>query len=104
MKIGIDQKTIDRIRLVISQFPEIKEVILYGSRAKGNYKEGSDIDLTIKGTHLNLDTLNRLSSQLDDLLLPYSFDISIYENIDNPDLVDHIERVGKIFYVNSNKK
>ena len=71
---------------------------MYGSRAKGNYKPGSDIDLTLKGKELNLKLLNKISLELDDLLLPYTFDLSIYHHIKQPDLIDHIVRVGKVFY------
>lgn len=82
----------------MERFEEIEEAILYGSRAKGNHKSGSDIDLSLKGGKLNLKVLNRISLDLDDLFLPYSIDISIYHQIDNPDLIEHIQRVGKVFY------
>lgn len=71
---------------------------MYGSRAKGNYKPGSDIDLVLKGQNINLSLLNEISLQLDNLLLPYTFDISIDRYIDNPDLIDHIQRMGVSFY------
>jgi len=58
----------------------------------------TDIDLTLKGGKLNLKVLNRISLDLDDLFLPYTFDISIFHQIDNPDLIEHIQRVGEIFY------
>lgn len=64
----------------------------------GNYKPGSDIDLTLKGHDLNLKLLNKISCDLDELLLPYTFDLSIYCHIKNPGLIDHIERVGLVFY------
>lgn len=99
MEFGLKEETIEKIRGVFSKFPQIEEAILYGSRAKGNYKEGSDIDLTLKGTGLNLSILNGITLMLDDLLLPYLFDISIYNNIKNQDFLDHIERVGIAFYV-----
>lgn len=71
---------------------------IYGSRAKGNYKNGSDIDLTLKGNHLNLSLLNQIANELDDLMLPYTFDLSIYSHISNEALIEHIDRVGKLFY------
>lgn len=76
----------------------VDEAILYGSRAKGDYKPGSDIDLALKGEKLDLKELNRIALALDDLFLPYTFDLSIYHRIDNPDLLEHIARVGRIFY------
>lgn len=98
MHYGLKENTILRIQSVLANFPEIEEVILYGSRAKGNYKNGSDIDLTFKGKQLTLAILGKLDEQLDDLLLPYTFDLSIYHQINNPDLLDHMDRVGKLFF------
>ena len=71
---------------------------MYGSRAKGNFKNGFDIDLTIKGENLNLKIINKISFCLDDLYLPYTFDLSIFNHISSSELIDHIQRVGKVFY------
>ncbi|MBC8054424.1 MAG: nucleotidyltransferase domain-containing protein [Sphingobacteriaceae bacterium] len=98
MKFGLKEEVIEKINAVFNQFPQIEKVILYGSRAKGNYRNGSDIDLTLIGEGLNLDLLNKVDIKIDDLLLAYSFDISIYKQISNPDLVAHIERIGQVFY------
>ncbi|MBO6659578.1 MAG: nucleotidyltransferase domain-containing protein [Roseivirga sp.] len=98
MKFGLEEKVIDTVNECLSNYLEIEEVIIYGSRAKGNYRNGSDIDLTLKGDSLTLSTILKLENEIDDLLLPYKFDLSIYHQIDNQDLIDHIERVGKIFY------
>ncbi|MBN2637466.1 MAG: nucleotidyltransferase domain-containing protein [Bacteroidales bacterium] len=68
--------------------------MLFGSRAKGNYNRGSDIDLTIKGDNLTLNDVLDLSIDLDDLMLPYKFDLIIYDRIKEKDLIDHILRVG----------
>jgi predicted nucleotidyltransferase len=98
MPYGLTEDTTKKIQAIFIAFAQIDEVILYGSRAKGNYKQGSNIDLTLKGKNLNLSILNKISLQLDDLYLPYTFDLSIYEHIDNPELIDHINRVGIEFY------
>ena len=95
---GLKEETIRNINSIFSAHPQIEEAILYGSRAKGNYKDGSDIDLTLKGDFLKLEVMNKIGLQLDDLLLPYTIDISVYKSIRNPDLLDHIKRVGIIFY------
>jgi predicted nucleotidyltransferase len=95
---GLSHDVMKRIISVISQYPQIDEVVLYGSRAKGNYHPGSDIDLTFKGDQLNLQVLNQVSNQLDDLLLPYLFDLSIFQQIENLDLLERIERVGQVIY------
>ena len=98
MPYGLSKHTLDKIGSVFSRYEEIEEVILYGSRAKGNYRPGSDVDLTLKGENFNLKLLNKISLDIDDLLLPYAFDISIFPQIKNQDLVDHIERVGRVIY------
>ena len=98
-KYGLKQKTIKSIQQALSKFPSIDQVILYGSRAKGNYRTGSDIDLTIKtkGTpEKNL--LFDVIGELDDLDLIYQFDVSIFDSISNENLVEHINRVGMVFY------
>src|ERR1039457_125355 len=98
MKYGLKDEVVHRIIQVFESFPEVDEVILYGSRAKGNHKPASDIDLTLKGDNLTLEILNKIRLELDDLLLPFTFDVSIYKGINNKDMIDHIERVGIVFY------
>ncbi|MGL5035942.1 MAG: nucleotidyltransferase domain-containing protein [Microcystaceae cyanobacterium] len=95
---GLKQDTINQINQIFSTYPEISKAILYGSRAKGNYKPGSDIDLTLIGDKINYHQLLELLNKIDDLLLPYFFDLSIFDSLDNPNLIDHIERVGITFY------
>jgi predicted nucleotidyltransferase len=101
MPFGLNLKHIEAIHTVLRSHPVIDRVIIYGSRAKGDEKKGSDIDLTLMGHPLNYSVLNRITLELDDLLLPYHIDLSIYDHIDNPDLIDHIKRIGKIFYEKS---
>ncbi len=103
MDFGLKEETIGRINSIFARHPQIKEAILYGSRAKGNFKKGSDIDLALKGTKLNLALINKISLEIDDLLLPYSFDLSILSQISNPDLIDHIKRRGLLFYSSRQK-
>ncbi len=95
---GLSIATIEKINAVFAMHPELTKVLLYGSRAKGNYRLGSDVDLTLIGDTLTYAQLGEMATQLDDLLLPYTFDVSLINKIDNPDLVDHIRRVGIVFY------
>ncbi len=96
---GLDVDTLRDIRKVIAGFPCIEKVLIYGSRARGNYKVGSDIDLTLVGKDLTYsNSINPLMSRLDDLSLPYTFDISIFNKLGDPDLIEHVLRVGKTFY------
>ena len=99
---GLKPHIIENIQKVFESFSEVEKVILYGSRAKGNYRTGSDIDLTIIGTDIDLSKLNEIELSLDDLMLPYTFDVSLMSHISNEGLLDHIKRVGKDFYIKSN--
>ena len=98
MRFGLKDDTIQQINGVFAKYPQVEKAILYGSRAKGDFKRGSDIDLTLFGDGLNLFVVNKILIDLDELLLAYTFDISIFKQISNPDLVQHIERVGVVFY------
>ncbi|MFZ2633020.1 MAG: nucleotidyltransferase domain-containing protein [Desulfosalsimonadaceae bacterium] len=98
MRFGLKEEVIKKINDVFAAYPQIEKAILYGSRAKGNFKKGSDIDLTLDGAGLNIFVINKILIEIDDLLLPYTFDISIFNQINNPDLIHHIERVGVVFY------
>ena len=99
MKYGLKDSTIQKIQAVLACHPEVEKAILYGSRAMGNYKNGSDIDLTLcGGAGLTMKVLYRIMGELDDLLLPYTIDLSVLDNISDPDLRDHIQRVGQILY------
>ncbi|MBJ6723497.1 nucleotidyltransferase domain-containing protein [Geomesophilobacter sediminis] len=95
---GLPEKTITLIRTVFSRHPQVEQVILYGSRAKGTYKKGSDIDLTIKGDGVTLSELFQIENELDDLLLPYKIDLSLMHKLGDPSLIEHVERVGRILY------
>ncbi len=76
---GLKDDTISKIQTVFASYPQVEKVVLYGSRAKGNFKNGSDIDLTLcGGEDLTLRVLYRIMDEIDDLLLPYTFDLSIF--------------------------
>ncbi len=98
---GLPQAAIHAICQVFACYPGLAQAILYGSRAKGTFRPGSDIDLTLKGEITDQELLN-LYGDLDDLCLPYKFDLSLYRQLDNQALLEHIERVGQVFYERSN--
>lgn len=97
-RFGLSEAAIAKICSVLSRFPGIDQALIYGSRAMGTYRNGSDIDLTLCGPALRLDDLLRIENELDDLLLPHKIDLSLFERIQDPDVVDHIQRVGQVFY------
>jgi predicted nucleotidyltransferase len=101
-RFGLPIEVVSKIGGVLAGHPEVVSAILYGSRAKGNYKPGSDIDLTLVGGRLAHDDLLKIMGELDDLLLPYTIDLSIFHMIDHEGLRDHIQRVGQEFYHRQN--
>lgn len=95
---GLENDDIARIHEVLAAHEEVTQAILYGSRAKGNDRPNSDIDLTLLGDRLNLSVLFEIENALDDLLLPYKIDLSLYSHIKNSALLEHIAQVGKVLY------
>ncbi len=99
MNHGLPEAALEKIRAVFLRYPEIEQAILYGSRAKGTYRPGSDIDIVLRGgTGLDLAALKRIMNDVDDLLLPYSVDLSVLSDLKEPALLEHIERVGVPVY------
>jgi predicted nucleotidyltransferase len=98
VRFGLKESVLSKVADVFRRHPRVEEVVLYGSRAKGTQKPGSDVDLVLKGEGLNLREINRISLELDSLNLPYTFDLSLYHRIDNPELIEHIERIGQVLY------
>ena len=97
---GLPVHAVEKLHGVFAEWPQIQRVLLYGSRAKGNYRPGSDIDLSIEDDEeLSLAQLLAIENRIDDLLLPWMVDLSLKRQIDNPALLEHIRRVGIPFYV-----
>lgn len=102
MKHGLPDSTVQAICKVFARYPEVEKAVLYGSRAMGTYRRGSDIDLTLYGgSDLTLRVLSRILNEVEELLLPYTFDVSIFQDITDPKVLDHIRRVGNLFYEKS---
>jgi len=99
MLYGLSDNTLKTLNFIFNKYPGIKQAILYGSRAKGNFKTGSDIDLSLKtGKDFNFSDLLHIMNDFDDSNMPYFIDVSIYDKLSNPDLKAHIDRVGKVLY------
>ncbi len=96
---GLRAGDIENIIAVIQQQNEVQEAMIFGSRAKGNYKNGSDIDIALKGSGVNHITSGNVSHALnEETQMPYTFDVLSYQTISNKDLMEHIDRVGICFY------
>jgi len=94
---GLYPNSYQQLLSIFQKHENIEKVVIYGSRAKGNYKEGSDIDFTLFG-ELNYDDLLKLKIEFEESSIPYLIDISIYNDLKSVSLLEHINRVGKIFY------
>lgn len=103
MKYGLADTAWDKLQNLFALHDKIRQVILYGSRAKGNHKPFSDVDIILTGDELTQQDLNQIVLEVDDLLLPYQFDIAIFQNLTNPELIDHIRRRGIVIYDKSRK-
>ncbi|MDG1278509.1 MAG: nucleotidyltransferase domain-containing protein [Algoriphagus sp.] len=97
-EIGLSESDLNEIRDFARKNKKIMQVVLYGSRAKGNYKPGSDLDLVLIGDKLELADQLSFWADLDESWQPYFFDVAILQNIKNDELLDHINRVGKVIY------
>lgn len=94
---GLSQVEIDLLCSTFLNYPAIEQVILFGSRAKGTAKPNSDIDLAVVGISDVL-TIEKFAVELDELPLPYKFDVKPLDGIKNLALLEHIRRVGVVVY------
>lgn len=101
---GISQSALDMIHGILARYDTIQKVLIYGSRAKGNYHARSDVDLVICESQVDRNLLGELITHINESDFPYTVDIQVLENIKNLDLIEHIQRVGKIFYVKNSKQ
>ncbi len=92
--IGIDDESLGKIVKLLKSFTEIEHAVIFGSRAKGNYKEASDIDIALFGVNVSHLTIGTLKLDYEELYLPWKLDLVNHSSIDNQELLDHIKRVG----------
>lgn len=98
MRCGLPEEAIQEIKAALALYPEVEKAVLYGSRAMGTFKDSSDIDLTLIGEKLTHNHLLGIMSDLDDLLLPWMIDLSLYADLDHSGLQEHIDREGQTLY------
>ena len=98
MKYGLDDTALNSLESIFHNYPGVEHVLIFGSRAKGNFKEGSDIDLVVKGAQLLFTDILELKVRMDDLNLPYKIDLLHYNSISDTEVRKHIDRVGKSIY------
>jgi len=95
---GLNPGSQESILAIFKNHPKVESVLLFGSRALGKYKPGSDIDLALVAPAMSLQELLHLLNQLDDLMLPYKIDALLLHQVEEPKLLEHIRHYGKILY------
>lgn len=98
MRYGIKEECWQELIELFDRYSVVEKVILYGSRVKGNYKPFSDVDITLVGENLTHNDLLKITNDIDDLLLPYMFDVSVFHTLRNEELIEHINRRGVVIY------
>lgn len=95
---GLPVGVADQLRASLGHYPDVRQVLLFGSRAMGTHRPNSDIDLCLDAPEMSFPTYLQLAAHLDEQLLPYSLDLVLEHQIDNPDFLSHIKRVGRVVY------
>ncbi|MFZ4455158.1 MAG: nucleotidyltransferase family protein [Bacteroidales bacterium] len=96
---GLKESDIQAILSVLADYAQVEQAFVFGSRAKGNYRPGSDVDIALKGLSITFSTIQEIGFRLnEESLMPYKFDILNYNTIQNEALKSHIDRVGTCFY------
>ena len=98
MNFGLSDAVITELQDVFRRHSNIKKVLIFGSRSKGNYRAGSDIDLAVIGTVIDYNQLLNIQCEIEDLELLYSIDLLNYQEKMGTPIGDHIDRVGQVFY------
>ena len=98
MRFGLSDTVIKELQDVFRRHANIKKVLIFGSRSKGNYRAGSDIDLAVIGNDIDYPQLLSILCEIDDLELLYSVDLLDYQKKKGTSIGDHIDRVGQVFY------
>lgn len=99
MQNGLSDRTLNTLHSIFRKYSGVRQAILYGSRAKGNYYNGSDIDVSlITDDAFTRADLLHIIGDFDDSDMPYFVDVSVYDDLSNPELKAHIDRVGKALY------
>ena len=98
LRFGLPEPALTSLTNLFRKHRSIDAVYLYGSRAKGNYRNNSDIDLLLIAPGMDWSAFHRLESEIDDLLLPWKVDLALKHQVENQDLLDHVDRVGVLLF------
>lgn len=95
---GIDESSMDILTNIFSKYEQVTEVVLYGSRAKGNHHDRSDVDMVICNSNIDRHVLGEIILDINNSNFPYTIDIQLFESLKNENLIAHILRFGKTLY------
>ena len=98
MTLGLAHKELDDIFSILKKFPDVSEAVLFGSRAIGTFKTGSDVDIALKGRLTTTDVARIKATLEEETPLPYTFDVVNYETIETPAFKEHIDKHGRSIY------
>jgi len=95
---GLDISEVEALREIFMRHEPLEKAVIFGSRAKGNHREGSDVDIALTGPTMQFSDIVTLSLAIDELYLPFRVDLVLFNRIKEKALVSHIERVGKVIF------
>lgn len=97
---GLSPFVLDNLRKTFARFPEIEKVMLFGSRATGSHRPGSDIDLAVFAPNLTEQAFSRLAGEVDELPIAFHMDVIHFDTLENSSLKEQIISQGKTIYKN----
>jgi predicted nucleotidyltransferase len=95
---GLKERDMETQTRIFGNYSDLRKVVLFGSRAKGVYHSGSDIDIAIMEKSVPHNLLRQIKSDISDSSLPYKVDLVDFSTLTNKALQEHILRVGKPLY------
>ena len=99
---GLTDEHLQTVKQIVSRYPQVEQVVIFGSRAMGNYQPASDIDLALKGKAIDSTVIAEIPRELEEeTTIPSFFDVLNYDSIGNQKLQAHIDRVGITVYMKS---
>ncbi len=95
---GLTERDMQTLTDIFKKYPEVKDVFLFGSRAKGTFKQGSDIDLAIMNAGVSDKTIRDIKVDFEESNLPYNVDLAYFATVSHQELKEHVSRVGVPIY------
>lgn len=98
MLFGLSDIQLAELKHIFQQIPQVRQAVIFGSRAKGTHHTRSDIDIALVGVDLDRHHLAKLRLLFDESDIPFQVDLQQLNEIKSPALLEHIQRVGQVIY------